>query len=295
MALNNFPLASGSCLEKRVVTNIVLQALREDIGAGDITSQLTIPASQLIKAEIIAQENCLVCGVDVAMTAFKLVDKNIRFSLLRKDGEFAKAGQAIALISGSATSILTAERVALNLLSLMSGVSTKTRAFVDAVKPFHAKIVDTRKTIPGLRLLQKYAVGVGGGYNHRLGLDTMVLIKDNHIKIMGGLSKLPNVPSGMKIEVEAQSLEEFLCFLRLKPDVIMLDNMGIPEIKKAVEIRNKLKRVSKKQILLEASGGVQEKTVRAIASTGVDIISVGSLTHSTKSINMNLDIISGVL
>ncbi len=293
MALNKFPYTSKPRLEKSALDSVVLLSLREDVGAGDITSALTIPAAQIIKAEIVTQEDCLLCGIAVAEAVFKRVDKSLQFVSLKRDGQSVKRGARVASLKGSAASILTAERVALNLLSLMSGISTKTKHFVDAVKPYHAKIVDTRKTIPGLRQLQKYAVGVGGGYNHRMRLDTMVLIKDNHLKIIGGLSRLPDVPAGMHIEIEAQSFEEFMYFLKLKPDIIMLDNMSIPQIRRAVKVRDRAARSTGKKILLEASGGVQEKTVHAIASTGVDIISVGSLTHSTRSINMSLDIISG--
>jgi len=294
MGSNKFPLQGPAKLEERVIDAAVVQALREDVGAGDITSQITLPVSQMITAEIVVHEDCVLSGIALASHVFSRIDKRLRFRARCHDGQCIRKGQTVASIQGSAPSIVTAERVALNFLSFMSAISTKTKTFVDAVKPYHAKIVDTRKTIPGLRYFQKYAVGVGGGYNHRIGLDTMVLIKDNHLKVMGGLLKLPVVPVGMNIEIEAQSLEEFVCFLRLKPDVIMLDNMGLSEIKKAVKLRDSFLRSQTKKILLEASGGVQERTVHAIAATGVDIISVGSLTHSVKSIDMSLDIVSGV-
>jgi nicotinate-nucleotide pyrophosphorylase (carboxylating) len=175
---------------------------------------------------------------------------------------------------------------------MMSGVATKTREFVRHIEPYKTKITDTRKTIPGLRELQKYAVRIGGGYNHRIGLDEMILIKDNHLKVTAGYDRLPSVPKGFKIEIEAQNLDEFRHALKFKPDVIMLDNMGLTEIKEAVKIRNNTTFNSHHpRTKLEASGGVDLKTVRSLAASGVDIISIGELTHSIKSIDISLEVI----
>ena len=271
---------------------IVRHALIEDIGRGDITTQLTIPKEKMIKAKILAKEDFLLCGIIVAEKVFKSVDSSIEFVRKIQEGRSVKAKKAIAVISGKASSILTAERVALNLLSLLSGIATKTREFVNEIEPYKTKITDTRKTMPGLRELQKYAVRIGGGHNHRIRLDEMILIKDNHIKATDGYSKLPSVPKGYKIEIEVQNLEEFKHALYFKPDIIMLDNMKIEDIKEAVKIRNgtefKSHHLPSK---LEASGGIDLKNIKEYAATGVDIISVGELTDSVKSVDMSLDVV----
>ncbi len=227
----------------------------------------------------------------VVEKVFKTVDKDVKFEAAVKEGKEVKFGKIIAKISGKASSILTAERVGLNLLSMLSGIATKTREYVDAIEPYKAKLTDTRKTIPGLRDLQKYAVRIGGGYNHRMGLDEMILIKDNHIKVTSGYTKLPSVPKGFKIEIEVENLEEFNHALKFKPDFIMLDNMKIEDIKKAVKIRNNMVFNSHHPpTKLEVSGGVTLDNVRKIAATGIDIISIGALTHSVKSVDMSLEI-----
>jgi nicotinate-nucleotide pyrophosphorylase (carboxylating) len=209
-----------------------------------------------------------------------------------KEGKMVKAKKTIAIISGKASSILTAERVALNLLSLLSGIATKTREFVKEIEPYKTKITDTRKTMPGLRELQKYAVRIGGGHNHRIRLDEMILIKDNHIKATAGYSKLPSVPKGYKIEIEAQNLDEFKHALYFKPDIIMLDNMKIEDIKEAVKIRDNTEFKSHHlPSKLEASGGIYLNNIKEYAATGVDIISVGELTDSVKSVDISLDVI----
>jgi nicotinate-nucleotide pyrophosphorylase (carboxylating) len=252
---------------------------------------LTIPKDKLIKGTVLAKEDCVVCGLDIMEAAFKTVDKDIKFSPQVKEGHKIKKGKAIAIVEGKAQSILSAERVGLNLLSLLSSVATKTREYVDRIEPSKVKISDTRKTIPGLRDLQKYAVRVGGGHNHRMGLDEMVLIKDNHIKVTEGYSKLPKVPKGFKIEVETQNLDEFKHALKFKPDFIMLDNMNIADMKKAAEIlKDTLFNSHHARTKLEASGGVNLDNIREIASTGVDIISIGDLTHSVKSVDICLDV-----
>ncbi|TRZ50095.1 carboxylating nicotinate-nucleotide diphosphorylase [bacterium] len=292
MSSNKYFLSEAAPrIEKSKLEAIVRKALIEDIGKGDITTRLTIPEDKDIQAVILVKEDCVVCGLEVAETVFRTVDKNVSFSPLSKDGKPAKKGKVIARLAGKARSILTAERVALNLLSMMSGVATKTREYVKHIEPYKTKITDTRKTMPGLRELQKYAVRIGGGYNHRMGLDEMILIKDNHLKVTAGYDKLPSVPKGFKIEIEVQNLKEFKHALRFKPDVIMLDNMSLGDIKKAVKIINNTSFNSHHpRTKLETSGGVDFKSVRKIAATGVDIISIGALTHSVESVDISLEV-----
>jgi nicotinate-nucleotide pyrophosphorylase (carboxylating) len=271
---------------------IVRHALIEDIGRGDITTQLTIPKDKIIKAKIIAKEDFLLCGIIIAERVFKAVDPSVEFVQKIKEGKMVKAKKTIAVISGKASSILTAERVALNLLSLLSGIATKTNEFVKEIEPYKTKITDTRKTMPGLRELQKYAVRIGGGHNHRIRLDEMILIKDNHIKATDGYSKLPSVPKGYKIEIEVQNLEEFKHALYFKPDIIMLDNMKVEDIKEAVRIRNSTEFKSHHlPSKLEASGGIYLENIKEYAATGVEIISVGELTDSIKSVDISLDVV----
>jgi nicotinate-nucleotide pyrophosphorylase (carboxylating) len=293
MASRKYFLEQGKpVLKKETIDAVVRRALIEDIGKGDITTSLTIPKDKNIKAVLVAKETCVVCGLEACERAFKITDKDIDFKPLVAEGRVAKKGRVIAKVSGNAGHILTAERVALNLLCILSGVATKTRGFVKYIEPYKVKITDTRKTIPGLRELQKYAVRVGGGYNHRVGLDEMILIKDNHIKVTDGYERLPSVPKGFKIEIETQNLEEFKHALRFKPDVIMLDNMDISQIKEAVKIRNNTPFNSHHpRTQLEVSGNVNIKNVRKIASAGVDIISIGSLTHSFKSADISLEVL----
>jgi len=270
---------------------IVRHALVEDIGKGDITTQLTIPEDKKIKAVMTVNEDCVICGLEAAERTFVTVDGNTRFIKQVKEGQQIKSGKVVARVEGRARSILAAERVALNFLSMLSGVATKTREYVKHIEPYKVKITDTRKTMPGLRELQKYAVRIGGGYNHRMGLDEMILIKDNHIKVSEGLARLPSVPPGFKIEVEVQNLEEFKHALRFKPDVIMLDNMNLSDIKKAVRIKNNTVFNSHHPMTkLETSGGVDFRSARKIAATGVDIMSIGDLTHSVKAIDINLEV-----
>ncbi|MDP3041782.1 MAG: carboxylating nicotinate-nucleotide diphosphorylase [Candidatus Omnitrophota bacterium] len=271
---------------------IIERALTEDIGRGDITTQLNIPKDICIQAEIIAQEDFLLCGIDLAGNVFKTVDPSLKFTPKIKEGRGVCNKDTLAIISGRAGSILTAERVALNLLALLSGIATKTSKFVKRIEPFKTKITDTRKTFPGLRALQKYAVRIGSGYNHRMRLDEMVLLKDNHLKIVGGYSQLPKVPKGCKIEIETQNLKEFLQALSLRPDIIMLDNMKIRDIQEAVSIRNNLKFNGRRcPTLLEASGGIHLGNVRKYAASGVEIISIGELTDSVESVDISLEVL----
>jgi nicotinate-nucleotide pyrophosphorylase (carboxylating) len=275
--------------------DIVRSALKEDIGTGDITTDTLIPFNKRVKAILIARDNLVVCGLDVAKLVFKTLDKDIKFRSLVKEGDFVKANKRLAVISGKARAILACERVALNFLCLLSGVATKTKKFVQAVRPYKAKILDTRKTIPGLRLLEKYAVRIGGGYNHRFRLDEMVLVKDNHLKLVKkyrNLRDLEKIGKKYQIEIEAKDLKEFREALKLKPDIIMLDNMGIEDIKKAVKIRNyRLPITGYRLPKLEASGRVTLKNIRKIAATGVEMISIGELTHSVNSVDISLEIL----
>ncbi|MBU0709669.1 MAG: carboxylating nicotinate-nucleotide diphosphorylase [Candidatus Omnitrophica bacterium] len=274
---------------------IVKNALKEDIGSGDITTNSIVPGSKVVKAVLLAKEDCVVCGLGTFLLALRSLDKNIKFKNLVSDGDWVKKGKQIARISGCARAILTAERVALNFFSHLCGISTITRKYVLAVKAYKAKILDTRKTIPGLRILEKYAVRIGGGFNHRSSLDEMLLVKDNHLKVLGsrfwalGFGK--NI-KGIKTEIEVKRLSEFSKAMKLQPDIIMLDNMSIEDMKKAVKIRNSLlPKTCNLTPQLEASGGVSLKNVRKIASAGVDLISVGELTHSAPSVDISLEIL----
>ncbi len=281
--------------------DMVRAALREDIGKSDLTSELIIPAEKNVNAIIITRQACIICGLDIAKQVFKIQDKKIGFVPLARDGQYLKKDAVLARLKGKAGSILTAERVALNFLTLLSGIATKTYEFVKAVKPYRVKILDTRKTIPGLRKLQKYAVRIGGGHNHRMSLSDMVLIKDNHIKVTESPShQVTNIRKiieearkkagkKVKIEIEVKNLREFKEALKAAPDIIMLDNMRVSQMKKAVKILHGTP-YSIRRTLIEASGGINLKNVHKVASTGIDLISVGALTHSVKSIDMSLEI-----
>lgn len=272
-------------IDPKRLRTLIKQALIEDIGGGDITTNLIIPKNKKVSAKIIAKEKFLLCGVNIAREVFRTVDPALKFEERIQEAKFVKPKDVIAVISGSAKSILIAERVALNLLTLLCAIATKTHDLVQKVRPYRVKITDTRKTIPGLRELQKYAVKVAGGFNHRMRLDEMFLIKDNHLKIAACRLKEIALPKSKKIEIEAQSLKEFKIALGLKPDVIMLDNMTVRDVKKAVKIRKG------SPVLLEASGGINFSNIKKYAATGVDIISVGELTDSVKSVDISLEII----
>lgn len=269
------------------IKDIIRAALKEDIGTGDITTEALIPRNKSIKAEILAKEDFVVCGLAVAALVFKLQDKSIKFKPYARDGDFVRKGAVLATVNGRATSILTAERVALNFLSMLSGIATKTKQYANAARPYKVKILDTRKTIPGLRLLEKYAVRIGGGFNHRLSLDEMVLIKDNHLKIIGGVAKLTGLHRKNKVEIEVGTLKQLKLALKLYPDIIMLDNMDIKTMKKAAILRNHIA----PSVKLEASGGINLNNIRKIASCGIDMISIGNLTHSVKSTDISLEVI----
>jgi nicotinate-nucleotide pyrophosphorylase (carboxylating) len=274
--------------EAVLIEPIVRRALEEDLGrAGDITSELTVPADRTARARLVARKPGTVAGLIAAERAFRLLDTSIQFRCELPDGSAAAAGEVLAIVVGPARAILTAERVALNFTGRLSGIATATRALVDAVKSTSAKIVDTRKTTPGLRVLEKYAVGCGGGFNHRFGLDDAVLIKDNHIAAAGSLAEaVQRVRAGTahmtKIEVEVDTLMQLEEALALGVDTILLDNMSLEDLRRAMAM-------AKGRAVLEASGNITLATVRAIAETGVDYISSGAITHSASSLDVALD------
>lgn len=263
-------------------------ALAEDIGAGDVTSNAVIPADAMAAFAFNARESMVVAGLCMIPDLFALVDKNVHVELLAKDGAQVGAGAMLAKIKGPARALLAGERTALNLLQHLCGVATLTRRYVDAVAGTNAKIVDTRKTLPGWRYLQKYAVRCGGGENHRMGLYDAVLIKDNHIAVAGSVTAAVNagraaVPASMKVEVECDTLAQLNEALTAGVDIVLLDNMDNATLVEGV------KRAKAKGVISEASGNVTLQTVRGIAETGVDIISIGKLTHSVTAVDIGLD------
>ncbi len=270
------------------IDHLIINALKEDMPLGDITTDNLIDTATVTKASLIAKQTGIIAGLDVAERVFKLLDKEISFKRKIEEGAQVQKGDIIAEIEGNARVLLKGERTALNLLQRLSGIATKTREFVDKVAGLPVKIVDTRKTTPGLRYLEKYAVKIGGGSNHRFCLSDGVLIKDNHIAAAGGISKAialarNSIPHTIKIEVEVESLEQVQEALDSKADIIMLDNMGLEKMQEAVKLINK-------RAIVEASGNVNLNTVYDIACTGVDIISVGSLTHSVSAFDISMRI-----
>lgn len=275
-------------LSPLVVEDAVARALKEDFGdAGDITTNATIPAGAHAKAVIAARKPGVIAGVDAALTAFRLADPAIETAIEKDDGAGVQKGDVILSIEGPARGVLSAERVALNFMGHLSGIATATAALVDAVKGTKVKIVCTRKTTPGLRAFEKHAVRSGGGHNHRFGLYDAVMIKDNHIAASGGIAKAladarEAVGHMVKIEIEVDSLDQLEEALANGADVVLLDNMAPADLKRAVEI-------NKGRAVLEASGNVTIDTVRAIAETGVDVISSGWITHSAPNLDLGLD------
>ncbi len=266
-------------------------AIQEDIGEGDVTTEFFVPAGLHASAQIIAREKAIIAGTETATEVFHRVDPATRARVIRADSSEVEAGDTIIEIDGLAHSILKAERVALNFLQRLSGIATLTRKFVNAADNPRVQILDTRKTTPGLRALEKAAVVAGGGVNHRFGLYDMVLVKDNHLIADSGLSafaetvrRLRKERPGVRIEVEVDHLEQVRAFLEIdEVDVILLDNMKRTEMREAVALR-------KNKVKFEASGGITLKNIRQIAATGVDYISVGALTHSAPAINLSLEI-----
>jgi nicotinate-nucleotide pyrophosphorylase (carboxylating) len=284
-----------SALPQESIRNIVRAALAEDIGAGDITTEIAIPADQRAEACIITKELCVAAGLPLVEEVFVQIDRAIAVKSLVGDGDFVEKGSRVCLIKGPARGILTGERTALNFLQRLSGIATLTRQFVEEIADTKAKILDTRKTTPTLRALEKYAVAVGGGTNHRMGLYDAVMIKDNHRAILARLGPKalgdavatahknhPNAP----IIVEADTLEQVEEALAAGANHILLDNMTLDELREAVVfVAGRAK--------TEASGGVTLKTIRAIAQTGVDYISVGALTHSARAVDFSLELGQG--
>ena len=266
-------------------------ALREDIGAGDLTTDFFVDKNQTATARIIARERAILAGAETAAEVFRRVDPKLEISIAQKDGAEINAGESVIEIRGSAGSILKAERVALNFLQRLSGIATMTRKFVEAAASEHAKILDTRKTTPGLRALEKSAVAAGGGVNHRFGLFDMVMLKDNHLATAAGfesfataVKKFRETHPNIQIEVEADTLEQVRALLEIEGiDVILLDNMKPAQIREAIAL-------GKDKVKFEASGGVTLKNIRQIAATGVDYISIGALTHSARAIDFSLEL-----
>jgi nicotinate-nucleotide pyrophosphorylase (carboxylating) len=271
-------------MEQEIVEH-VRRALAEDLGAGDATTNSIVPADAWMNGKIIAKQSGVVAGLDVARAVFHLLDESIHFDILIQDGARVSSQVELVRLGGHARPLLIGERTALNYLGRMSGIATLTSQFVDAVAGTRAKILDTRKTAPGLRALDKLAVKHGGGENHRIGLCDMMLIKDNHIDFAGGVEeavkRAREYPGGLEIEVEARTLRDVESALSLGVERILLDNMSTEMMRSAVQITNG-------RAKLEASGNVSMETVRAIAETGVDYISIGALTHSAKVFDFSL-------
>jgi nicotinate-nucleotide pyrophosphorylase (carboxylating) len=268
------------------VDRLIRTALDEDIGPGDVTTAATVAPATVARAELVAKEEFVLAGIDIARRVFALLDAEIAFERLTEDGQVVRRGEVLAWLKGDAAGLLQGERVALNLLQRLSGVATLTASFVRAVAGTGATVVDTRKTTPGLRALEKYAVRVGGGGNHRMGLYDGVLIKENHIAAAGGIPLAVSrarrrVPHTLKIEVEVRDLAEVAAALEAGADILLLDNMDLARLRAAVEL------VAGRAVC-EASGGVNLETVRAIAETGVDLISVGALTHSYRAVDISM-------
>lgn len=267
------------------VDKLIDSGLKEDINTGDLTTDLLIPSDSQSEAYMVAKADGIIAGLFVAEAVFRKLDPNIEFDCKVKDGEKVVKGQLICTIKGAYRALLSGERLALNFLQRMSGIATATSKYVGAVEGFNTQILDTRKTVPGLRLLDKYAVKAGGGTNHRIGLYDMVMIKDNHISVAGGITNAvnairPNISADIKIEVETTTLEEVEEALFIGADIIMLDNMDVATMAQAVRnINGKAK--------VEASGNMTLERVREVASTGVDFISIGALTHSVTALDIS--------
>jgi nicotinate-nucleotide pyrophosphorylase (carboxylating) len=272
------------------INNLIEMAIAEDVGSGDHTSLSCIPANAIGKAQLLVKEKGVLAGMEVANMVFQRIDKNLIFNPLLKDGDFITQGDIAFTIEGSNQSILKAERIVLNFMQRMSGIATKTNYYIQLIEGFNTKVLDTRKTTPGLRLIEKMAVKIGGGKNHRMGLYDMIMIKDNHIDFAGGIAAAINKTNAylkensldLKIEIEARNLTELDEILAVgNVDIIMLDNFSFEDMRAAVKkINGKYK--------TEASGGITETTIRDYAACGVDFISVGALTHQINSLDLSL-------
>jgi nicotinate-nucleotide pyrophosphorylase len=271
------------------LNDLIKRALEEDIGYGDITTLSLIPAEQKARGLFVAKTPGVVAGIEVSQAVFAYLDQGTQFDILVRDGETIAPGDIIAIVKGRTRNLLTGERTALNFLQRLSGIASKTRNMVEMIKYSPAEILDTRKTTPGLRVLEKYAVGVGGAHNHRFGLYDGVMIKDNHIQAVGNIKEAvamarKKVPHTVKIEVEVETMEQLQEALEAKADIILLDNMDVYEMIEAVEI-------TAGRALLEASGGINEGNLADVARTGVDFISMGALTHAVSSLDISFDIV----
>lgn len=277
-------------MDKELIDQFIKNALAEDVGDGDHTSLSTIPADTQGKAKLIIKEDGILAGVELALEIFKVVDANLKVEVLLKDGDQVKVGDIGLTVSGSTHSILIAERLVLNCMQRMSGIATKTNHIVALLKDTKTKILDTRKTTPGLRYLEKWAVRIGGGVNHRIGLYDMILIKDNHVDYAGGISNaiksaqkyLSDQQKSLQIEIEVRNIEELTQVLEIGGvDRIMLDNFSFDKLREAVKLIDG-------KFITEASGGITEENVIEYADCGVDYISMGALTHSVKSLDISL-------
>ncbi|SHG44362.1 nicotinate-nucleotide pyrophosphorylase [carboxylating] [Thermosyntropha lipolytica DSM 11003] len=276
-------------MENLWLEDLIRRALQEDIGHGDITTENLIPPEHQSCGEFIAKAEGILAGIEVCRAVFAYLDKSIAFEALKQDGDQVRKGEVIARVRGNTRCLLMGERLALNFLQRMSGIATKTCRLAEKIKPYPAVLVDTRKTTPGLRYLEKYAVAAGGGRNHRFGLYDGVMIKDNHIKAAGGIrlavEKIRGkIPHTIKIEVEVENLEQLKEALEAGADIILLDNMPVDMLQEAVAM-------AKGKALLEASGGVDEHNIEEIARTGVDFISCGALTHSAPSLDISFNLL----
>jgi nicotinate-nucleotide pyrophosphorylase len=278
----------GKMLPSWYIDEAVRRALAEDVGKGDLTTNALVPENLRAEGLIYSKAHGILAGMPAAKRTFRCLDPEVRFEQEMADGSELAPGSVIAQIKGQGRALLTGERVALNFLQRLSGVATATRELLKIVEGTKAQLVDTRKTTPGLRLLEKYAVRAGGGYNHRLGLDDGVLIKDNHIKVAGGITEAIRraravTPHTIKIEVEVESIDQLNEALEAGAEIIMLDNMSFDMMREAVNI-------TAGRVPLEASGGISGDTIRKVAETGVDLISVGAVTHSATALDISMDI-----
>jgi len=272
--------------------HLIKMSLQEDLGYGDITSDYLNLENRVTVAYIVAKQEGILAGLEVAKKVFKFIDLNLNFVAYKKDGDRLQAGHDILKIEGSTRAILSGERVALNFLQRMSGIATLTKEMVTLISPYDVKLLDTRKTTPLWRYYEKYAVRVGGGYNHRFGLYDMIMLKDNHIQAVGSITKAVNLVKernvNYKVEVEVKNLTEFREGLKCDVDRILLDNMKPAVIRKVVALAEKYYSEKGKKVELEVSGGITFKNVKRFAQTGVDFISTGSVTHSAKALDITL-------
>lgn len=273
-------------LNEMMIKDIVKRALLEDIGTGDITTISTVPEDKQITGSFLAKEDGILCGLGVVRAVFAEVDKSVSLITAFKDGDTLKKGEVFAKVKGNARSILSGERVALNFMQRMSGIATYANKIQGELAGYKTKILDTRKTTPGLRVIEKYAVRVGGAYNHRYNLSDGVLIKDNHIEASGSITAAVNnarevIPHTLKIEVEVKNFDEVKEALSVGADILMLDNMSVEEMAEAIKIIDS-------RALVEASGNMDQKPIAEVAAAGVDFISLGALTHSVKALDISL-------